>query len=232
MVSGRLLNASGRALERPTRASRHGTSQNQRLRVCQSSAGFSASCWWDHHSSGECRGCSSTVRAPFVTIWYERLSGQCFRALIGHLRNRLFTAPRTRSTSRPATSSGRISRCGCRCTSTHEADEWILEEDPEPRPHGRALHGLVQLGADSQGAEDEPGAGVVTEAEEAHAALAEQRGDVVVPKAGAGTEWHDLLGLLTGLVYAQAVTGSSCRRWNAPRGRTDAVSGGLRRVEV
>ena len=45
----------------------------------------------------------------------------------------------------------------------------------------------------------------------AHAALAEQGGDVVVPEAGAGTEGHELLSLLTELVYAQAVNGSSLR---------------------
>ena len=38
----------------------------------------------------------------------------------------------------------------------------------------------------------------------AHAALAEQGGDVVVPEAGAVAEGHGLLSLLTGLVYAQA----------------------------
>ena len=37
-------------------------------------------------------------------------------------------------------------------------------------------------------------------------------GHVVVPEAGARAEGHELLSLLTGLVYAQAVNGSSNRR--------------------
>ena len=43
----------------------------------------------------------------------------------------------------------------------------------------------------------------------AHATLAEQGGDVVVAEAGAGIERHDLLGLLTGSFYAEAVHSSS-----------------------
>ena len=39
----------------------------------------------------------------------------------------------------------------------------------------------------------------------AHAAFPEEGCDVIVPEAGAGAEGHDLLSLLTGLVYAQAV---------------------------
>ena len=45
----------------------------------------------------------------------------------------------------------------------------------------------------------------------AHAALAEEGGDIVVPEAGAWTQGHGLLSLLTGLVYAQAVNGSTLR---------------------
>ena len=58
-------------------------------------------------------------------------------------------------------------------------------------------------------------------------ALAEQGGQIVVPEAGAGEQGHGLLRPRTELFYAQAVTGSSFRRGAAPRGRTDAVSGGL-----
>jgi hypothetical protein len=58
----------------------------------------------------------------------------------------------------------------------------------------------------------------------AHAAFTEEGGDVIVPEAGAGAEGHELLSLLTGLVYAQAVNGSTVRRSMAPTRRTYARS--------
>ena len=65
-----------------------------------------------------------------------------------------------------------------------------------------------------------------------HAAFTQEGGDGVVAEAGAGSEGHELLSLLTGLVYAQAVNGSSVRLRCAPRRRPDAVSGGLRQGGV
>ncbi len=52
----------------------------------------------------------------------------------------------------------RTSRSGCR-SPLHPAHQCVLKEDREPHAHGRALHGLVQLRADPQDAENDPGDG-------------------------------------------------------------------------
>ena len=59
------------------------------------------------------------------------------------------------------------------------------------------------------------------------APLAEEGGHGVVPETGAGSEGHELLSLLTELVYAQAVNGSTLRHRSAPRTLTHAFSEGL-----
>ena len=61
----------------------------------------------------------------------------------------------------------------------------------------------------------------------AHAPLAQERGDVVVPEAGAGTQRHGLLGPMIAPFYAQAVDGSTVRHRSAPKKRTYAWSEGL-----
>ena len=66
----------------------------------------------------------------------------------------------------------------------------------------------------------------------AHPARAEEGGDVVEPEAVTGGQGHGLWCLLTGLVYAQAVNGSSlrcrCARERAQmRSRGSAAGGGV-----
>ncbi len=56
----------------------------------------------------------------------------------------------------------------------------------------------------------------------AHAALAEEGGDVVVADRGAGAEGHELSGTVTEPFYAQAVNGSTVGRRIVPRRRTPA----------
>ena len=65
-----------------------------------------------------------------------------------------------------------------------------------------------------------------------HAPFAEEGGHVVVPEAGAGAEGHDLLSLLTGLVYAQAVQrvhrqAQMCPEKARRRGLRGSAEGGL-----
>jgi len=47
-----------------------------------------------------------------------------------------------------------------------------------------------------------------------------------MPEAGAGTEWHGLLGLKIETFYAQAVTGASFRHCVAAKGARMRVLGG------